>query len=48
MVGGIGRRLVAAVCEWASRRGWSRVTLTTFRDVPWNMPFYTRHGFEVV
>jgi hypothetical protein len=24
------------------------VTLTTFRDVPWNAPFYRRLGFEVV
>jgi hypothetical protein len=24
------------------------VTLTTFRDVPWNMPFYARLGFEIV
>jgi hypothetical protein len=22
--------------------------LTTFRDVPWNMPFYARVGFEVI
>lgn len=45
---GIGRRLVAAACEWASRGGYSHVTLTTFRDVPWNMPFYVGLGFEVV
>lgn len=24
------------------------VTLTTFRDVPWNAPYYRRLGFEVV
>ena len=24
------------------------VTLTTYRDVPWNAPFYRRVGFEVV
>ena len=24
------------------------VTLTTFRDVPWNAPYYARLGFEVV
>jgi hypothetical protein len=23
-------------------------TLTTFRDVPWNMPFYARVGFEMI
>lgn len=45
---GLGTRLVAAVCEWAARAGYRAVTLTTFRDVPWNMPFYASLGFEVV
>ena len=27
---------------------YDSVTLTTFRDVPWNMPFYKRLGFRVV
>jgi GNAT superfamily N-acetyltransferase len=45
---GLGTRLVASVCDWAARRGYAEVTLTTFRDVPWNMPFYARLGFEVV
>jgi GNAT superfamily N-acetyltransferase len=45
---GLGTRLVMTVCEWATRRGYPEVTLTTFRDVPWNMPFYARLGFELV
>jgi GNAT superfamily N-acetyltransferase len=45
---GLGRRLVAAVCAWAAERGYHAVTLTTFRDVPWNMPFYEGLGFVVV
>jgi GNAT superfamily N-acetyltransferase len=45
---GLGRRLVAAVCEWAARSGYPEVTLTTFRDVPWNMPVYARLGFHEV
>lgn len=45
---GLGRRLVMAVCEWAARQGYRSVTLTTFRDVPWNMPFYGRLGFEEI
>jgi GNAT superfamily N-acetyltransferase len=45
---GLGRRLVYAVCDWAAAEGYRFVTLTTFRDVPWNMPFYARLGFEVV
>lgn len=24
------------------------MTLTTFRDVPWNAPFYARRGFELL
>jgi GNAT superfamily N-acetyltransferase len=43
---GIGRRLVTAVCEWAANTGCREVTLTTFRDIPWNMPFYSSLGFE--
>jgi GNAT superfamily N-acetyltransferase len=45
---GLGTRLVVTVCEWAARSGYPEVTLTTFRDVPWNMPFYAGLGFEVV
>jgi GNAT superfamily N-acetyltransferase len=45
---GLGRRLVTEVCQWAGGRGFAAVTLTTFRDVPWNMPFYARLGFEEV
>jgi GNAT superfamily N-acetyltransferase len=42
---GIGTALLGHVCEWASACGYSEITLTTFRDVPWNMPFYARCGF---
>ena len=45
---GLGRRLVMAVCAWAATAGYREVTLTTFRDLLWNMPFYARLGFEVI
>jgi len=45
---GLGTRLVEHVCSWAAAQGFVGVTLTTFRDVPWNMPFYVRLGFEIV
>ncbi len=45
---GLGRRLVEHVCEWARARGDAFVTLTTYRDVAWNGPFYRRHGFEAL
>jgi GNAT superfamily N-acetyltransferase len=45
---GIGTRLVRAVCDWARDTGLPGVTLCTFRDVPWNAPFYERLGFRVL
>src|SRR4051812_10718368 len=45
---GVGRRLVMTVCDWAATRGYAAVSLSTFRDPPWNMPFYARLGFELV
>jgi RimJ/RimL family protein N-acetyltransferase len=45
---GLGRQLVAEVCAWAEEQGYPAVTLTTFRDVPWNMPFYARLGFAEI
>ena len=45
---GIGSALLATVCAWAGEAGYPAVTLRTFRDVPWNGPFYLRRGFAVV
>jgi GNAT superfamily N-acetyltransferase len=45
---GIGSRLLQAVCDWAGEAGYETVTLSTFRDVPWNAPFYERRGFVAV
>jgi GNAT superfamily N-acetyltransferase len=45
---GLGTRLVIAICAWALTAGYRSLTLSTFRDVPWNMPFYAQLGFEVV
>jgi predicted N-acetyltransferase YhbS len=42
---GLGGRLLEAVCTWAQEQGHPAVTLSTFRDVPWNGPFYRKHGF---
>lgn len=43
---GIGRALIKAGEDWALDQGFSAVTLTTFRDVPWNAPFYSSLGYE--
>jgi GNAT superfamily N-acetyltransferase len=45
---GHGSALLASVADWARARGMDRVTLTTFRDVPWNAPFYERRGFRTL
>lgn len=45
---GLGRRLCMHAIETARQWGFVAITLTTFRDVPWNAPFYTRLGFETL
>jgi len=43
---GLGRRLIEEACRFAGAEGVSAVTLSTFRDIPWNGPLYERLGFE--
>lgn len=43
---GLGRRLMAHAIEWARAHGLAQVTLTTFRDIAWNAPFYASLGFR--
>lgn len=43
---GLGPALIAAVERRAAAAGFTEIALTTYRDVPWNAPFYLRHGFE--
>src|SRR5262249_33525933 len=45
---GIGRQLMRRLIAQAAESRISAVTLTTFRDLPWNMPFYQSIGFEPV
>jgi GNAT superfamily N-acetyltransferase len=40
--------LGAALIEHLAERAGVALTLTTFRDVPWNAPYYERLGFTVV
>lgn len=42
---GIGRGLLDAALEHARDAGLQALTLTTFRHVAWNRPFYARYGF---
>jgi GNAT superfamily N-acetyltransferase len=39
---GLGRRLLEHAIEWAGR---DPLWLTTYGHIPWNRPFYERHGF---
>jgi GNAT superfamily N-acetyltransferase len=45
---GSGGALLAATVAAAREHGADRVTLLTYGDVPWNAPFYARHGWRVV
>jgi GNAT superfamily N-acetyltransferase len=45
---GLGTALVNACCEEARLRGASQLSLTTFRDLPFNAPWYARLGFVII
>jgi GNAT superfamily N-acetyltransferase len=45
---GIGRKLVDSVCVWAKHERYQRIFLSTFTDVEWNAPFYTKIGFQIL
>lgn len=45
---GLGRRLLAFAIDEARGRGLSGLSLTTFRDIPWNAAFYASMGFEAL
>lgn len=45
---GIGAALLRAVIDHADGCDLPAVTLTTFRDVPWNAPYYARLGFRLI
>jgi ribosomal protein S18 acetylase RimI-like enzyme len=43
---GVGRALVDEVVAWTVAQELAAITLTTFRDVPWNGPYYAKLGFK--
>lgn len=45
---GLGTALVDACGEQARQRGYRQLTLTTFRDVPYNAPWYNRLEFVII
>jgi GNAT superfamily N-acetyltransferase len=45
---GLGGRLVRRCLQEAEARSFKRVSLSTFRKVPWNGPFYRKLGFREI
>ncbi len=45
---GVGRALLRAGRAWAAAQGYAELTLATYRDVPWNGPFYASEGFAEI
>lgn len=45
---GLGKALIDAICDWGRSAGFMTISLSTFRDIPWNAPYYDRLGFKVV
>ena len=44
----IGSHLIEKARQKAKRIGCGRLILSTFRQVPWNAPYYEKLGFEIV
>jgi GNAT superfamily N-acetyltransferase len=45
---GIGSALVEAVCDWAQLHDYPAISLSTFHNLPWNAPFYSKLGFRML
>ena len=43
---GIGQQLISHVEDWGRSNRRPATTLTTFRDVPWNGPYYEALGYQ--
>ncbi|AJY10282.1 GNAT family N-acetyltransferase [Burkholderia dolosa] len=44
----IGARLIEHVAARAADDGIAQIVLSTFRDAPWNAPYYARLGFRII
>ena len=45
---GIGQTLINTVIDWCHTQGYTTLTLTTFKDIPFNRPYYEKVGFKVI
>lgn len=44
----LGGGLISAAEEFADQKSLRRIILSTFSGVPWNAPFYSKLGFEIM
>ena len=45
---GVGRHLLETAKEYATKNGLAALTLTTFRDLPFNERFYQKLGYQTL
>lgn len=45
---GVGKALMGELTRQAMAEGYTAITLTTYRNLPWNGPWYQRLGFSEV
>lgn len=45
---GVGKALMAELVRQTKEEGQTAITLTTYRDIPWNGPWYRKLGFSEV
>jgi GNAT superfamily N-acetyltransferase len=45
---GLGSALLDTIVIWAKQQGYAVMLLSTFRDIPWNAPFYAKRGFQIL
>lgn len=45
---GIGSALMSTMVQQVRLEGYRSITLTTFKDLPWNAPWYAKMGFVEV
>lgn len=45
---GLGSKLLAAAESYAIAAAFGALSLTTYRDLAWNAPFYRRRGFRIL
>lgn len=45
---GLGYALVDTVRSWAKLSNYDVMSLSTFRDLAWNAPFYSKLGFRIL